>query len=40
MLLKQFWKIIVNKKNHKIENPIVLDYEWVYLHNEYVIWYA
>ena len=39
--LNQFWKIIVNhKKNHKIENPIVLDSKWVELYIEHIIWYA
>jgi hypothetical protein len=23
-----------------MENPIVLDYEWVDLYNEYIIWYV
>ena len=29
-----------SQKNHKIENPIVLDSKWVDLHSEYIIWYA
>ena len=29
-----------SQKNHKIENPIVLDSKWVDLHNEHIIWYA
>ena len=43
--LKKFqlnlWKIIVNhKKNHKIENPILLDSTWVDIRSEYIIWYT
>jgi hypothetical protein len=26
-----------SQKNHKIENPIVLDSKWVHLHNEHTI---
>ena len=29
-----------SQKNHKMENPIVLDSKWVDLHNEHIIWYA
>ena len=29
-----------SQKNHKMENPIVLDSKWVDLHSEYIIWYA
>ena len=29
-----------SQKNHKIENPIVLDSKWVDLHSERIIWYA
>ena len=29
-----------SEKNYKMENPIVLDSEWVDLHNEHIIWYA
>jgi hypothetical protein len=28
-----------SQKNHKMENSIMLDSKWVYLHNEYIIWY-
>ena len=35
------WKIILNyKKNHKIENPILLDSTWVDLCIEHIIWYT
>jgi hypothetical protein len=35
------WKSIVNhKKNHKIENPILLDFTWVDLHSKHIIWYV
>ena len=35
------WKIIVNhRKNHKIENPILLDFTWVGLHSKHIIWYV
>ena len=29
-----------SQKNHKIENPIVLDSKWVDLHSEHIMWYA
>jgi hypothetical protein len=29
-----------SQKNHKVENPIVLDFKWENLHSEYIIWYA
>jgi hypothetical protein len=29
-----------SQKNHKMENPIVLDYKLVHLHNKYIIWYV
>jgi hypothetical protein len=29
-----------SQKNRKVENPIVLDLEWVDLHNKHIIWYA
>ena len=29
-----------SEKNYKMENPIVLDSEWVDLHSKYIIWYA
>jgi len=36
-ILKNYSK---SQKNHKIENPIVLDSKWVDLHSEHIIWYA
>jgi hypothetical protein len=29
-----------SQKNHKIENPIVLDSKWVHLHNKHIILYV
>ena len=28
------------QKNHKMENLILLDSTWAYLHSEYIIWYT
>jgi hypothetical protein len=38
--LKQFWKIIVNQKNYKMKNQIVLDFKLVVLRSEHIIWNA
>ena len=36
-----FKKIIVNsRKHHKIDNLILLDSTWVYIHSNHIIWYA
>ena len=41
LIPKAVWKTIVNhRKNHKMKNPIVLDFKWVDLHSEHIIWYA
>jgi hypothetical protein len=29
-----------SQKNHKMKNIILLDFTWVDLHSEYIIWYA
>ena len=29
-----------SQKNHKMENPIVLDSKWEDLHSEHIMWYA
>jgi len=29
-----------SQKNHKMENPILLDSTWVDLHSKYIIWYV
>ena len=29
-----------SQKNHKIENPILLDSTWVDIYSEYIIWYT
>ena len=36
VFLKNYSK---SQKNHKMENPIVLDSKWVDLHSEHIIWY-
>jgi hypothetical protein len=39
--LEQFWNNhSKSQKICKMKNPIVLDLEWVNLHNDHIIWYA